>query len=253
MWVSYAQNGEDVILGRTFWDVPHGFYVDIGAWHPETESVTKVFYDRGWSGVNVEPQPACLAAFAEARPRDINVGLAVSDTPGAIQLHVPRFTALATVNTGVIDSANPDYATEGLIEVQCVTLAQLLDTYAPGRVIHFLKIDVEGHEAAVLRGADFKRHRPIVLAIEATLPTTQTPNWGEWEYLVTSMGYDFCLFDGLNRYYLRADRRDLTDRLSLPANLFDGYMTAREARLHERIHMLEADLAAARSAAGQGV
>ena len=53
--VSYAQNGEDVVLDRAFAGIRDGFYVDAGASHPVMDSVTKHFYDLGWSGVNVEP------------------------------------------------------------------------------------------------------------------------------------------------------------------------------------------------------
>ena len=36
-FVSYAQNGEDVVLWRALSHVENGFYVDVGAADPETE------------------------------------------------------------------------------------------------------------------------------------------------------------------------------------------------------------------------
>ena len=45
-----------------------GFYVDVGAHDPVQDSVTKLFYDRGWRGVNVEPQLAQHAALCAQRP-----------------------------------------------------------------------------------------------------------------------------------------------------------------------------------------
>ena len=54
-FVSYAQNYEDVMLWRVLRDVERGFYVDVGAADPEEWSVTRAFYDRGRSGINVEP------------------------------------------------------------------------------------------------------------------------------------------------------------------------------------------------------
>jgi hypothetical protein len=38
-FVSYAQNGEDVLLFRALHDVRHGFYIDVGAAEPEADSV----------------------------------------------------------------------------------------------------------------------------------------------------------------------------------------------------------------------
>ena len=55
MMISYAQNFEDVILQRVFHTCDQGRYIDIGGYDPTIDSVTKHFYDRGWSGVNVEP------------------------------------------------------------------------------------------------------------------------------------------------------------------------------------------------------
>ena len=53
----YSQFYEDYILGYVFKDQKSGFYVDVGASHPTDGSVTRLLYDRGWSGINVEPGP----------------------------------------------------------------------------------------------------------------------------------------------------------------------------------------------------
>src|ERR1041384_3211716 len=70
--VSYAQNFEDVLLHRIFGNLARGFYVDIGASDPMIGSVTKIFYDRGWSGINIEPS-STFPRLAAARPRDVNL------------------------------------------------------------------------------------------------------------------------------------------------------------------------------------
>ena len=87
MRVSYAQNGEDIVLSRGFRS-DTGFYVDIGAFDPTSDSVTKLFYDRGWHGINVDPVPEVIALFERERPRDINVQVAVSVEPGEPELWV---------------------------------------------------------------------------------------------------------------------------------------------------------------------
>src|SRR5258708_13221371 len=71
-FISYAQNCEDVILWRALRDVDRGFYVDIGAADPKEGSVTQAFYERGWSGVNIEPQAASFERLWQARARDTN-------------------------------------------------------------------------------------------------------------------------------------------------------------------------------------
>src|SRR5664279_1896466 len=54
-FVSYAQNGEDVVLFRALGAVEGGRYVDVGANDPIFESVTYAFYLRGWSGITIDP------------------------------------------------------------------------------------------------------------------------------------------------------------------------------------------------------
>ena len=52
-FISYAQNFEDVILQRCFANIKNGFYIDLGAWSPDIDSVTKSFYLRNWTGILV--------------------------------------------------------------------------------------------------------------------------------------------------------------------------------------------------------
>ena len=85
--VSYSQNGEDVRLWRVFRDVAHGFYVDVGAGDPWDGSVTRLFYDRGWSGVSVEPSPV-HEELAAARPRDVTIRAVVGDVDGTVPFFV---------------------------------------------------------------------------------------------------------------------------------------------------------------------
>src|SRR6478609_6850376 len=80
--ISYAQNFEDVMIARLFPRDYRGFYIDIGAAHPTHLSVTKHFYDSGWSGVNVEPLPDFVQKLVAERPRDINLQAMVGRTSG---------------------------------------------------------------------------------------------------------------------------------------------------------------------------
>ena len=79
--IAYSRNAEDVRLARVF-DTSAGFYVDVGAGDPTEFSVTRLFYDRGWSVINIEPGPA-YERLAQQRPRDVNLRLAVGNAGGA--------------------------------------------------------------------------------------------------------------------------------------------------------------------------
>jgi FkbM family methyltransferase len=87
LMLSYSQHGEDIHLSWLFPDKTDGFYVDVGANDPTFLSVTKHFYDRGWSGVNVEPVPSLCEKLRAERPRDLNLNIGISNREGALTFY----------------------------------------------------------------------------------------------------------------------------------------------------------------------
>ena len=84
--ISYAQTREDVLLWRALHGVHHGFYIDVGAHDPTNLSVTRAFYDHGWRGINVEPNPSYAEKLRRERPRDVTVQVALGNQPGTAAL-----------------------------------------------------------------------------------------------------------------------------------------------------------------------
>lgn len=84
---SYSQFYEDLVLHCALKDVDKGFYIDVGANDPEVISVTKIFYDRGWHGINIEPLRNVCAKLAEMRPRDINLCIGLGKEHGKLDIY----------------------------------------------------------------------------------------------------------------------------------------------------------------------
>src|SRR5215203_6355886 len=95
--------------------------------------------------------------------------------------------------------------------MQVTTLAALCEAHPVG-AIDFLKVDVEGAEAAVLRGGAWRRFRPRVVLVEAIAPGAMSPSHEEWEPVLTGNSYRFAFFDGLNRFYVAEEAADLARR-----------------------------------------
>jgi FkbM family methyltransferase len=238
--VSFAQHGEDVVLHRALGNVTEGFWVDVGAGDPEVDSVTALFAGLGWRGINIEPEPEACARLAAARPRDITLCCAAGAAPGQAILHRIPGTGLSTLDPAIAAR----HAAEGHrvepVPVEIRTLADICDAHAPA-TIHFLKIDAEGHEAAVLAGANFTRHRPWVVVVEATEPNRPVPSESRWEPGLLAAGYDFVRFDGLNRWYVAAEHAAvLAGALALPPSPLDGFVRLAELRAVQRAEAAEA-------------
>lgn len=216
---SFTHNCEDILLLRALSDVETGFYIDVGAYDPTMDSVTKVFYDRGWSGINLEPNETFLKRLSQERPRDKNLGYAACDSAGELEFFVIEETGLST-----LDQAQAVASTSGeriLRKTTALTerLEVLWDRYVPpNQEVHFLKIDVEGAEARVIAGADWRRHRPWVLVVEATVPNSSRPSHAGWEPTILGAGYLFAYYDGVNRYYVAEEHSDLLSTFDRPAN-----------------------------------
>ena len=212
-FVSHAQNFEDVMLHRALGHIKNGTYIDIGANDPNGDSVTRAFYDRGWSGINVEPVTALHEALVKFRGRDINLQIAAGSAESQTCLYEIPGTGLSTLDTEIAErhQSTGFAVVERSIHVQ--TLDAVLQAH-PCDAIHFLKIDVEGWEHDVLRGIDFTRHRPWIVLVEATEPNSEIPSFGAWEPMLLSKRYRFAYFDGLNRFYVAEEHANLVSTFS---------------------------------------
>ena len=248
-FVSYAQNCEDVLLWRALGGVERGFYIDVGAQHPDIDSVTRAFYDRGWSGVNIEPLVEEAARLRAARPRDVTLQLALGATSGTAPFFAVEGTGLSTLDAAVArEAAGSHPVRETTIAVR--TLAEICRLHAAPE-IHFLKIDVEGAEQAVLEGADLVAFRPWIVLAEATAPLSTRQNHAGWEPLLLAADYVFVWFDGLNRYYVSRERLEqLAPAFRIQPNVFDDFLRAGDSGWIRRLGVAETELDTLRTALG---
>lgn len=236
--VSYAQNAEDIRLWRLFEGQPSGFYVDVGAGDPMVDSVTKLFYDAGWSGINVEPGP-CYTALVRARPRDVNLNVAVGERSGRRALWVTRpDTALSSLVEPDPLSLPPGLSVEKTV-VDVASLDDVFSAHASERRIDFLKIDAEGAEREVLASFDREANRPRVVLVEAISPLSNRPTHDEWESLLLEADYVLAAFDGINRFYVPVEHEDAVPTLAYPISSLDRYESSRVAVLKALVDEME--------------
>lgn len=90
-----------------------------------------------------------------------------------------------------------------------------------------------------------------MVVVEATEPGARIPSHEEWEPVLLEADYLFAFFDGLNRYYVRSEDRELLEPLGVPVNILDDYVPYEIANRLEQARLAagaaEHDLAAARA------
>lgn len=217
--VSYAQNREDYIIDGFFPDVEKGFYVDVGAYDPDRDSVTKLFYQKGWHGINVEPLKEQYGLLEQKRKKDINLNIGLSSKPGKLTFREYKGGGLSTFSKEV-RAEHEQNLTDNVVDyvdrqVKVDTLKNILDEYKV-KHIHFMKIDAEGYEYEIIEGGDWKKYRPELICIEANHVKH------DWHPILTDNKYRLVFNDGLNEYYLREESLHRKDMFSYPEKMLTG-------------------------------
>ena len=232
------------MLRRAFRDVEHGFYIDVGAQREESDSVTKAFSLAGWRGINIEPHPGYFEELVRGRPHDINLDVAIGEREGSLTISFIDDTGLSTADSKIArQHAAAGYAIRAQ-EVSMLTLNTVWQRHvAVGQPVHFLKVDVEGLEQAVLAGNNWKNNRPWIVLVEATLPNSQVENHESWEPILLEAGYMFVYADGLNRFYVADEHAERSESFKYPPNVFDGFITLALQRCIEDVKTLRRSIA----------
>lgn len=223
---SFAQNFEDVLLWRALQHVAGGRYLDVGAGHPEHNSVTKLFYDAGWSGINIEPLPTLADALMKQRPRDVTVQAAVSSR----EIETADFTVvdfwdeLSTISDERAEELKSEGRTLTTTKVPVVRLDDVLAAHGL-HDIQFLKVDVEGSELDVLKTLDLTRTRPWIVVVEVISGNGESNQGQEIRSLLEHHDYGHSYFDGLNDFYIAEEVAEkLLPNFVVPVNVTDDFL-----------------------------
>lgn len=225
--ITYAQNREDLYLWALLGHRTNGTYVDIGCNEERSHSVTRLFYERGWSGLNIDANESFGAQY-RVRTRDRFIATGIGAEPGQLLFRVyPEQHGLSTFDPATkeahVDSGMP-------YKDVTVPVRTLDDVLAESGLSHvdFLKIDVEGLEPAVLHGLDLSVVRPTVIVLEAS-------SIAACEAILLPNRYHREFFDGLNVYYVDDDAEDVTIFKYAERVLHKGFLTALEEQLRHEL------------------
>jgi FkbM family methyltransferase len=223
MFVSYAQNFEDVILWRALKHISRGTYIDVGAHDPVVDSVSLAFYERGWRGTHVEPIAHYAAKLRRVRSDEEVIEAAVGSGGERITLYEIAGTGLSTGDPIIAAKHKTNGRDIQARNVSCLPLSDILNRHK-AQDVHWLKIDVEGMEAQVIESWAPSPLRPWIVLVESTFPNSSERTYAAWDPKLLELGYDFVYFDGLNRFYVSRNHPELVASFGPGPNLFDDFV-----------------------------
>ena len=206
---SYSQYGEDVILAGIFKNKKDGFFVDVGAHHPTRYSNTYLLYQKGWHGVNIDPNEESISMFQKDRPRDTNVACGVGGAEGNRTYY--RFSDPAVNSFSQKDAAQwmgKDWITFlGEKKVPVLKLSTILKRYALGKHVDLLTIDTEGLDLEALESNDWDTTVPDVILVEEHGFDRENPGTSALYRYLVDKSYQLHVATGPSLIFVRDDFR----------------------------------------------
>lgn len=169
--ITYAQTGEDIIIDFLIGakKIKNFTYLDIGANHPVKFSNTYKFYEAGYKGVCIEPDPYVYSVLTKKRPKDtcLNIGIGSSASDKA-ELYIMNYPGLNTFSKEEAEAheKNNHGKIKEIIQVPLKTVEQVIDENFSGKSPVFVNLDVEGLDEAIIKSFPFHKYRPAIFCIE---------------------------------------------------------------------------------------
>ena len=130
-----------------------------------------MFYFNGSKGINIDADPRSVNLLKKYRPSDININALISDrSQNLTRFFLHSKPSRSTTNPLYLDSDLFNVDDFNSIELQAISLQEILDAANCPHSFDLLKIDVEGLELEVLRSVNFNLYIPKVIIVETCLP-----------------------------------------------------------------------------------
>jgi len=186
---SYSQLNQDIEVILHYKNIS-GFYVEIGANDGINLSNTYLLEKNGWKGICVEPIPSVYEELKKNRPNSYCCNKAVYHTSGlTVDFDICNSYSLLSGISDSLDTYKKHIdENKTSIQVETISLNDLLHkVYAP-KFIEYLSIDTEGSEYDILKAFDFTKHKFGIIHVEHNYAEPRRTNI---RVLLESVGYKF--------------------------------------------------------------
>jgi len=173
---SYSLEGEDIVLKNITHslNIHKGLYIDVGCFNPHYISNTYYLHQRGWHGINIDPNLQTIKLFNKYRPKDINLNIGCGSVEKIVDYIVFDSNPYkASSSTNTISKLFSEkrvllgHKIKNQYPIKVVKLSSIIEKYLKNREeIDFLNIDVEGMDMDVLASLNISDNKPKIIAIE---------------------------------------------------------------------------------------
>lgn len=186
-------------------------YIDTGANHPLLNNNTYFFYERGWSGLAVDPNIYFEPIWKLERPQDIFVPEVVSRESGDFDYYKFPDSMLNGIDASQMEKYSERFHTQEIIieKKHGRSLYDLKNSYIPENEIHFLSVDVVGAELDVLFGAKLTEWKPGAILIETKNLSIYKISDNKIVNYLTSIGYRLISITLLDAFFVLPQKKYL--------------------------------------------
>jgi FkbM family methyltransferase len=171
----YAEFDIDDVINQFYTNnIDKGILVEVGAAHPTLLSFSKLFRDKGWRCISIEPNPYFINQHKEigneiypyacADYVENNADFQMVNTWGENKdLTYESFSSIKIKQSYIDKHFQPEYVN---IKVDIKTLDLILEEAKLEQEIDILIIDTEGWELEVMKGFNHTKYNPKVIILE---------------------------------------------------------------------------------------
>ena len=200
----YSQTGEDAIIFQYFGNVK-GCYLDIGSGRPIWYNNTYFLYRRGWRGVLVDPVSKNIFHSKIARPRDLSIRAAISDSVSESIFYEFEPSEYSTFNQEIAENLRLSGVNlKSQKKISLTTISDLPLDFPNDKPL-LVNIDTEGFEFDIVCSVFSASLNPVMILIEEHANPISTAS--EIRDFLSLRNYELHAYTGFTSIYVQRDQR----------------------------------------------
>ena len=195
--MSYSQLGQDLEVLNVYNNKSNGFFIEVGASDGIELSNTYLLETKyNWRGICCEPIPAKFEKLVINRPKATCIKDAVYSTSGlTLTFDISNYYSLLSGISEHIDAHKKSVdQNKQTINVQTISLLDVLDKANAPSFIEYMSLDTEGSEFEILKNFDFSKYTFGLIDVEHNYIE---PRRSQIKNLLLSNGY---VYKGANKF-----------------------------------------------------